>query len=120
MIFSLLLLVSMGIVSYKLKIEEVINPYCYLENEQLSIQIYHDNIIGFSYQFDCNTLKMEIEIEKNLTKDEIIAILMDIKNQFENNNLFYKTHVILSSESLTTYIFANLNLGNDGIIFIGN
>lgn len=116
---SILLLFSMGIVSYKLKGEKSINPYCLLDKNQSLLPIQHEKIVSYSYSFSCNTLELEIEVMDDVKKDEIITVLLDLKKMFEEQSIFYPTHVIVSSNQLQQYIFATLNLGNEGILFIG-
>ena len=38
----------------------------------------------------------------------------------EKNQIIYNSHVIVSADCLANYLFANLNLGEEGIIYLGN
>ena len=81
----LLTIVSMGLVSYKLKSEKSLNPYCKLENQDIYIVVEHSKIQGFNYYFNCNTLNIEIEMIDGLTIDEVITVLLDVKATLEKN-----------------------------------
>ncbi len=116
----LLTIVSMGLVSYKLKSEKSLNPYCKLENQDIYIVVEHSKIQGFNYYFNCNTLNIEIEMIDGLTIDEVITVLLDVKATLEKNQIIYNSHVIVSADCLENYLFANLNLGEEGIIYLGN
>lgn len=111
--------VSFFIISYKISKEEIENPYCNLENQDLSLDIFFDEITLYTYEIKCNTMYVNLFFNDNINKEAAVSVLLTLQNQLKENNIQINTQVTCEGSGLSKPLFASLNIKNDGITYIG-
>ncbi|CCZ85171.1 unknown [Firmicutes bacterium CAG:631] len=114
-----MIIVAFFLVSLKLVKEEVKNPYCRIENQNVKLELNYDSIDYYTYEIHCNTLNTEIYLMDSIGKNQAISLLIEIKQQLENEQIQILTHFTIYGAQLENVIYANLNLGYEGISYIG-
>ncbi len=114
-----MIIVAFFLVSLKLVKEEVKNPYCRIENQNVKLELNYDSIDYYTYEIHCNTLNTEIYLMDSIGKNQAISLLIEIKQQLENEQIQILTHFTIYGTQLENVIYANLNLGYEGISYIG-
>lgn len=114
-----MIIVAFFLVSLKLVKEEVKNPYCRIENQNVKLELNYDSIDYYTYEIHCNTLNTEIYLMDSIGKNQAISLLIEIKQQLENEQIQILTHFTIYGVQLENVIYANLNLGYEGISYIG-
>ena len=98
----------MIIVSYKISSEETINPYCLNLYQDEVISLEYEEIIEYTYKFDCSTLYFDIKVIDNINKNEIISLLLMIANDINKYECF--THFTVINNSLNNPLYASIDL----------
>lgn len=114
-----MLLISFFVISIKLVKEDSPNPYCKVSNQDTNLELDYKEIDYYTYEVDCNTLMVEVYLIDSIDKFDAVALLVQIKQQLENSNYSIMTHFTLNGKKLTNTMYANLNLGHDGISYVG-
>lgn len=114
-----MLLISFFVISIKLVREDSPNPYCKVSNQNTNLELDYKEIDYYTYEVDCNTLMVEVYLIDSIDKFDAVALLVQIKQQLENSNYSIMTHFTLNGKKLTNTMYANLNLGHDGISYVG-
>lgn len=114
-----MIIVAFFLVSLKLVKEEVKNPYCRIENQNVKLELNYDSIDYYTYEIHCNTLNTEIYLMDSIGKNQAISLLIEIKQQLENEQIQILTHFTIYGAQLENVFYANLNLGYEGISYIG-
>ena len=70
-------------------------------------------------EIHCNTLNTEIYLMDSIGKNQAISLLIEIKQQLENEQIQILTHFTIYGAQLENVIYSNLNLGYEGISYIG-
>ena len=105
--FALLLLFfSTAIVSYKISKEEVVNPFCNNKYQDININLEYKEIDECSYKFVCSTLYVYMDVNKSLTKEEILSLLLSISIDL---SLDCYIHYEVNSDSLEKTLYASYN-----------
>ena len=87
-----MIIVAFFLVSLKLVKEEVKNPYCRIENQNVKLELNYDSIDYYTYEIHCNTLNTEIYLMDSIGKNQAISLLIEIKQQLENEQIQILTH----------------------------
>ena len=82
-----MIIVAFFLVSLKLVKEEVKNPYCRIENQNVKLELNYDSIDYYTYEIHCNTLNTEIYLMDSIGKNQAISLLIEIKQQLENSEV---------------------------------
>lgn len=110
----LLFLISLIIISYSLKNETRINPYCINKYQNEVIKIDNKNIKDYSYKYDCNTLYLEIALI-NDENTKLTKTLDTVKQQTNKYDCFIHITIICNDN---TY-YATISKQNKEIHFLG-
>ncbi len=114
-----MIILAFFLVSLKLVKEEVKNPYCRIENQKIKLELNYDSIDYYTYEIHCNTLNTELYLMDTIDKSKAISLLLEIKQQLEKEQLTIITHFTIYGSLLENVMYANLNLGYEGISYIG-
>ena len=98
----------MIIISYKISSEETINPYCLNLYQDEDISLEYEEIIEYTYKFDCSTLYFDIKVIDNINKNEIISLLLMIANDINKYECF--THFTVINNTLINPLYASIDL----------
>lgn len=71
-----------------------------------------EEIIAYDYEFNCNTLYLDLNVKDDLNKDQIIAVLVRISNHYNSLEIDFDTQVTIKNASYL--ILASLI--NDGSV----
>ena len=115
-----MLVIAFFLVSLKLVKEEIPNPYCKVSNQKIELELHYEMIDYYTYDIHCNTLNVEVFLIESATKEDAVALLLQIKDKLEDDKLSIMTHVMVCGNQLEDVIYASLNLGYEGISYIGN
>ena len=116
---TIMTVIAFFLLSVRLVSEESKNPYCRVANQNIELVLEYDSIDYYTYRINCNTLECEIFLNDNITKEKCISLLIEIKTQLELQSLDIATHFIIFGSLLEDVMYANLNLGYEGISYIG-
>ena len=103
-----LILIAMIIVSYKISLEETNNPYCLNVYQDEVISLEYEEIIEYTYKFECSTLYFDIKVIDNIDKNEIISLLIMIANDISEYECF--THFTIINNTLNNPLYASIDL----------
>ena len=104
----LLFAISFLCLSIKLGNENVENPFCLSSLKDEKITLNYEEIIDYQYYFSCSTLYFIIDVEKDLSKEDIISLLILIGQDLKDYECF--THFEVKSESLAKTFYATIDL----------
>ncbi len=116
---TLMLVLSFFVISVKLVNEKSPNPYCIVANQNITLELHYDAIDYYTYEIECNTLMAEIYLLDHIDKKQAVALLVQIKQQLEDHQMKIMTHFTLNGENLKNVMYANLNLGHEGLSYVG-
>ncbi len=114
-----MLVIAFFLVSLKLVKEDIPNPYCKVSNQKIELELHYEMIDYYTYDIHCNTLNVEVFLIESATKEDAVALLLQIKDKLEDDKLSIMTHVMVCGNQLEDVIYASLNLGYEGISYIG-
>ena len=98
----------MIIISYKISAEETINPYCLNLYQDEVITLEYEEIIEYTYKFDCSTLYFEIKVIDNINEKEIISLLLMIANDIDKYECF--NHFSVINNTINNPLYASIDL----------
>ena len=104
----LLFAISFLCLSIKLGNENVENPFCLSSLKDEKITLNYEEIIDYQYYFSCSTLYFIIDVEKDLSKADIISLLILIGQDLTDYECF--THFDVNSARLTKTSYATIKL----------
>ena len=66
-------------------------------NENSINYLNSDEIIAYDYELNCNTLYLDLNVKDELTKDQIIAVLINISQYYKTINHNIDTQVTIKN-----------------------
>ena len=113
----LMFALSVVLLSFSLRGEKNINPYCKLD-KNIDVNIEIEGIKNIEYVIDCSTIYFSIILEDFIDKNEAISILYDIGNKVKKYECFI--HFEVSGRNFNKPIYATYNYQNNLINFVGS
>lgn len=108
---------SVVLLSFSLRGEENINPYCKLD-KNIDVNIEIEGIKNIEYVIDCSTIYFSIILEDFIDKNEAISILYDIGNKVKKYECFI--HFEVSGMQFEKTMYATYNYQNNLINLVGS
>lgn len=68
-------------------------------NENAITYLRQEEIISYDYEFNCNTLYLDLDVKDELKKDQIIAVLIRISQYYKTIDLSINTQVTIKNAS---------------------
>ncbi len=115
-VLLLLDILAVSIVSIKMSYENVSNPFCFNKYENEKIQFNYNEIKKYEYHFQCSTLYVTMEVDEQLSKEEIVSLLLSISQDLKEYDCF--THFEIKSASLVKSMYATINLKTNEISYV--
>lgn len=111
----LLIMISIGIISFKMTKENKSNPFCKNKYENINLNFDYKEILNCEYYYECSTLYVILKVDKTLSKEDTISLLLSIADDLNELDCF--THFEVQSETLP-YLYATINLKTKEISYI--
>jgi len=112
-IWTIMLVSAIAIFSLTQKGKVYYGDRCISSMDQTAIDyLNQDEIISYDYEFNCNTLYLDLYVEDSLNKDQIIALLVRISSHYDSIEINFDTQVTIKNASYL--ILASLI--NDGSV----
>ena len=83
---------------------------CSILNPKAIDFLNQKEIIAYDYELNCNTLYLDLNVQDELSKDQIVALLIKISNYYKELKISNNTQATIKNSS---YLIL-ANLANDG------